>query len=94
LDGSRGEVQVLEETYRSICRLVQQHDIVTLSIPSIGTGIYRFPLELAAERAILTLEHHLPKFCNVVIVCFDEITLRSYARRLPVETSCGISVVE
>lgn len=78
LDGSRGQVQVLEETYRSICRLVQQYGITTLSIPSIGTGIYRFPLEIAAETAVVTVNNHLPKNCTVIFVCFDEVTYNVY----------------
>ena len=86
LDGSRGELEVLAETYKAICSLVLEYSITSLSIPSIGTGIYRFPLELAAEKAVLTLENHLPKSCNAVVVCFDESTLRPYANRLSAVT--------
>jgi len=78
LDGSRGEVEVLAETYRSICGLVEQHGITTLSIPSIGTGIYQFPLELAAKTAIFVMTSHLPQICSFTFVCFDDITLKVY----------------
>ena len=78
LDGSRGEEEVLAETYHSICGLVQQHGITGLSIPSIGTGIYRFPLELAAQIAIETLATNLPSGCHTSFVCFDELTLDAY----------------
>ena len=82
LDGSRGEAEVLAENYRSICVLVQQHGITNLSIPSIGTGIYRFPLELAAQIAIETLATGLPSGCHARFVCFDELTLDAYSGTL------------
>lgn len=82
LDGSRGEAEVLAETYRSICSLVEQYGISTLSIPSIGTGIYRFPLKLAAHIAIETLKTTLPIECHASFVCFDEITLGAYSGTL------------
>lgn len=82
LDGSRGEVDVLAETYRAICELVKQYRITTISIPSIGTGIYRFPLQLAADVAIETLKTTLPIECHASFVCFDEVTLGAYSGTL------------
>jgi O-acetyl-ADP-ribose deacetylase len=77
-DGSRGEVEVLAETYCSICGLVEQYKITSITIPSIGTGIYRFPLELAAKTAIFVMTSHLPQSCSFTFVCFDDITLKVY----------------
>ena len=82
MDGSRCEADILACTYRSICQLVEAHSITSISIPSIGTGIYRFPLDLAAEIAILTLRQYLPESCNATFVCFDEVTLNAYQERL------------
>lgn len=82
LDGSRGEMDVLAETYRAICELVKQYRITTISIPSIGTGIYRFPLQLAADVAIETLKTTLPIECHASFVCFDEVTLGAYSGTL------------
>ena len=78
LDGSRGELEVLAETYKAICGLVAQHSITSFTIPSIGTGIYRFPLELAAENAVVTVNNHLPENCTAIFVCFDEVTFNVY----------------
>lgn len=78
LDGNRGELEVLAETYKSICRLVAEHSIIGITIPSIGTGIYRFPLKLAAETAVAVLNDHLPETCTATFVCFDEITFKTY----------------
>lgn len=81
LGGNRGESEVLTETYRSICGLVKQYGIKKLSIPSIGTGIYRFPLDLAAEIAVTTLKSCLPLTCEAAFVCFDHATYKAYADR-------------
>mgnify|MGYP002631804204 CR=1 FL=1 len=35
MDGNRGEAAVLAQTYRSICQLVEEHGITSISIPSI-----------------------------------------------------------
>ena len=78
LDGSRGEAEGLRQTYTTICRLAAQHGITSLAIPSIGTGIYRFPLELAAEIAVETLKNSLPNRCHVRFVCFDAETFKAY----------------
>lgn len=82
LDGSRGEAELLAETYRAVCRLALQHGITTLTVPSIGTGIYRFPLDLAAEIAVTTLSAHLPLTCSALFVCFDAFTLEAYGGAL------------
>jgi O-acetyl-ADP-ribose deacetylase (regulator of RNase III) len=82
MDGNRGEADVLAQTYRSICQLVEEHRITSISIPSIGTGIYRFPLDLAAEIAIVTLRKFVPESLNATFICFDDATLAAYAERL------------
>lgn len=77
-DGSRGEVATLAQTYTAICELIKSHAIATASIPSLGTGVYRFPLELAAEIATRTLRGCLPNSCAAQFVCFDADTLNAY----------------
>ena len=82
MDGNRGEAAVLAQTYRSICQLVEEHVITSISIPSIGTGIYRFPLDLAAEVAIVTLRKFVHESLNATFICCDNATLAAYAERL------------
>lgn len=82
LGGGRAEAELLAETYRAVCRLALQHGITTLTVPSIGTGIYRFPLDLAAEIAVTTLSAHLPPTCSALFVCFDTVTLEAYGGAL------------
>ena len=82
LDGSRGEREGLQQTYNAICQLVARHSITSLSIPSIGTGIYRFPVELAGEIAVETLKNSLPNECHATFVCFDAGTFQAYQSRV------------
>ena len=75
----------LAETYHSICGLVQHHVITGLSIPSIGTGIYRFPLELAAQIAVRTLQNYSNMGCSMTFICFDELTLATFHEIISLE---------
>lgn len=81
-DGNRNEADILTDTCKALCQLVGSHGITSLTIPSIGTGIYRFPLELAAEIALATLRECLPDICDAVFVCFDEATLSAYIEKV------------
>jgi O-acetyl-ADP-ribose deacetylase (regulator of RNase III) len=78
LDGTRHEAAKLKQTYISICSIIAVNLITKLTLPSLGTGIYRFPLGLAAAIACETLHEHLPVNCEATIVCFDEETLLAY----------------
>ena len=51
-DGQRGEPDLLAAAYRSAFALAAGHGCETVAAPSISTGIYGFPIELAAPIAI------------------------------------------
>lgn len=78
LDGTRHEAATLKQTYISICNIVAVNLIANVTLPSLGTGIYRFPLSLAAAIACETLHEYLPVNCEATIVCFDEESLATY----------------
>lgn len=56
--------------------------IRTIAFPSIATGIYHFPIELAAKIAVSTVARFLSmnedKFDLVEWVLFDEKTEKAY----------------
>ena len=54
-DGSRGEADTLRRTYENIRNVVTQGGISSVVIPALATGIYRFPVEVAAEIALEVL---------------------------------------
>ncbi len=75
--GTRGEAELLANCYRNSLKLAQQYDITSISFPSISTGVYRYPVEQAAEiavREIMTfLENNknmekIPSFNNFPLV--------------------------
>ncbi len=79
--GNSGEAGLLESCYRSCLALAKENACRTVAFPSISTGIYRFPLERAANICISTilefLEYHdLPE--KVYMVCFDGATKNAY----------------
>jgi len=51
-DGEHGEPELLASAYRSAFALAAEHGCVTVASPSISTGIYGFPIGLAAPIAI------------------------------------------
>ena len=78
-DGTRGEPELLTRCYQSIFALTTKHGIESVSIPAIGTGIYRHPIEEATEIAFETaLAAQEKQILSVEFVCFDEDTVRIY----------------
>jgi O-acetyl-ADP-ribose deacetylase (regulator of RNase III) len=59
VDGTKNEAELLKKTYESALTLAEIHGFTSISFPSISTGIYRFPVETAAEIAINTIKEFL-----------------------------------
>lgn len=57
--GGRGEDGLLESCYRNSMRLAHEAGVKTIAFPAISTGIYRFPLDLAARIATKTVADEL-----------------------------------
>jgi O-acetyl-ADP-ribose deacetylase (regulator of RNase III) len=51
-DGRHGEAALLASAYRSAFALAAEHSCGTVAAPSISTGIYGFPIDLAAPIAV------------------------------------------
>jgi O-acetyl-ADP-ribose deacetylase (regulator of RNase III) len=51
-DGHHGEAEALQSCYSVCLKLAVEHDVKTISFPSISTGVYGYPIEEAAEIAI------------------------------------------
>lgn len=83
--GNKGEAELLANCYRNSLKLAQEHDITSISFPSISTGVYRYPVEQAAEIAvkeIMTFLENNNDIEKVQMVCFDETTFRTYEKAL------------
>ena len=74
--GSRGEAQLLASCYRESLVLAVAHGVATLAFPSISTGVYGYPIELAAAIAVQTVvdwldDHTECGLREVVFCCFS-----------------------
>ena len=78
-DGRRGESELLIRCYKSIFALTEKHGIESISIPAIGTGIYRYPITEATQIAFdVTVAMQEKQNLSVEFVCFDEDTATVY----------------
>jgi O-acetyl-ADP-ribose deacetylase len=83
--GDKDEENLLACCYRNSLMRAVEKNANTISFPSISTGAYGYPLELAAPVAIATirdfLAHHR-EIKEVHMVLFDSRSYDAYARAL------------
>jgi O-acetyl-ADP-ribose deacetylase len=83
--GSKGEPGLLESCYRRSLHLAVTNDINTIAFPSISTGAYGYPIDLAAPIAIRTVRaftdatHELDE---VIFCCYSDEDYSFYRRLL------------
>jgi len=83
--GEHGEPALLASCYRRSIELAGSNGAATLAFPSISTGIYGYPIELAAIVAIQTVQAALrdyPGLSEIVFCCFSAADLAVYDRAL------------
>ena len=80
--GGNREEELLSSCYFNSMKLAGENGIRSIAFPSISTGVYRFPVELAAKIAVNTvnkfLQDHPDKFDLVEWVLFDSHTESVY----------------
>ena len=77
IDGQRGERELLAEAYRKALSFYKKvSDMRSIAFVSMGTGVYRWPLELAAEIAVEELAKS--RFETTAMCVVDEATRTSY----------------
>ncbi len=80
--GTRGEPELLAACYRNSLRVATSHDVTSIAFPSISTGIYRYPVEAAAEIAVSTCRSYLDETATsvneVIFCCFSASDLAIY----------------
>ena len=83
--GDGDERQLLANSYRNSLRLAEEHGCRSVAFPSISTGVYAFPLDLAAPIALTTIRDFLDTAAvveTVTMVCYDPQTLAAYRQAL------------
>jgi len=79
--GVGGEADLLASCYRRALTLAGAIGLRSIAFPSISTGVYGYPVELAAQVAVATVRSTLPEFDSiqeVVFCCFSAADLSIY----------------
>jgi O-acetyl-ADP-ribose deacetylase (regulator of RNase III) len=80
--GNQGEPEALASCYKSCLRLAEERGLRSVSFPSISTGIYGYPVDLAApvavEEILMFLSTRAVSVQEVWMVLFDRATYQAY----------------
>jgi len=84
--GSRNEAALLESAYRESLKLAAEHNLTSISFPSISTGAYGYPVaeasKVAIKAAVSFLREQVTSLKEVVFVLFDSRTYEAYSSAL------------
>ena len=83
--GNRDDERLLTSAYQSCLNLAEQYHVKSIAFPSLSTGIYGYPLELAAPIALRTIIDHIKKPTNlqqVMMVLFGENAYKVHEQAL------------
>lgn len=83
--GVRQEEQQLRSAWRRCLELAGEHDCRSVAFPAISTGVYGYPVDLAAQAALETVrdflvEHRRPELVRIVL--FSEGACGAFSRVL------------
>jgi O-acetyl-ADP-ribose deacetylase len=79
--GTRGEAELLASCYRRSLELAHAHGLHSIAFPCISTGVYRYPVDQAAEIAVHTVRETLAGLggaMEVTFCCFSPRALATY----------------
>jgi O-acetyl-ADP-ribose deacetylase (regulator of RNase III) len=83
--GSAEDERLLQSAYRSCLDLAEQYTIASIAFPSLSTGVYGYPLRLAAPIALRTIIEHIKgptSLKQVMMVLFGESSYRAFDEAL------------
>ena len=83
--GEQGEPDLLASCYRRSLELLAEQKLATIAFPGISTGVYGYPVELAATIAVDTVREHARSLITdgeVTFCCFSAGDLAVYQRLL------------
>lgn len=83
------DAALLRNSYYNSLKLADEYKLNSIAFPSIGTGVYRYPLEDAAKVAIKTIFEFINDFPNTSIkeiyfYLFDDVTYNTYLNELEI----------
>ena len=83
--GAKGEPAVLASCYEQSLQLAVTHNLKSVAFPSISTGVYGYPIALAAPTAVRTVREftaHTDEIDEVIFCCFSGVDFSIYSRLL------------
>jgi len=83
--GNNGEPALLASCYQRCIALAEEKGVASIAFPSISTGIYGYPIDLAAQVAVDTVRESLSNDSSiheVIFCCFSDADLDHYERVL------------
>jgi O-acetyl-ADP-ribose deacetylase (regulator of RNase III) len=83
--GTRGEPEILASCYRRCLEIAVERRLKSIAFPCIGTGVYGYPTDLAAQIAIRTARQFMKpetSLEDIVFCCFSEADHGIYAHLL------------
>jgi O-acetyl-ADP-ribose deacetylase len=88
--GVYDEPELLASCYRRSLEVAASRSVASIAFPSISTGIYGYPIELASMVAVETVVAALPAFPvinDIVFCCFSQADLAHYQQLLARQNS-------
>ena len=83
--GSLDDERLLTSAYQICLNLAEQRQVKSIAFPSLSTGIYGYPMELAAPIALRTIIEHIRKptcLQQVLMVLFGESAYKAHEQAL------------
>ncbi|GCF08289.1 O-acetyl-ADP-ribose deacetylase [Dictyobacter arantiisoli] len=79
------DARLLKSAYQSCLELAEHYQIQSIAFPSLSTGAYGYPVNLAAPLALTTILDHLQtptSLQRILLVLFDQRTYTTYQQAL------------
>ena len=83
--GSMNECELLKSAYENSLRLAAEEKLASIAFPSVSTGVYGYPIDLAAPVAIGAALDHLEGKAGlerIVFVLFSEADYKTYLSKM------------
>lgn len=84
-EGRDEDERLLRSAYQTCLDLAEQYKLESIAFPSISTGVYGYPLELAAPIALGTIIEHIKQprsLKQVTVVLFGDSAYRAFEEAL------------
>lgn len=78
--GSAGEPELLKNCYRNSLELARNKGFKTIAFPAISTGVYGYPVVLAARIALEEGLKYIDNFDEIRYICFSEADQKVYRK--------------